>query len=85
MKLCFKIKYWNHAGLSKIQVWKVLVIKSRQLTIYWAWRAILVSWLDSSSIDRVSVKIYEKQIFSSILTSIRDYVFGLSFLTILNI
>ena len=41
--------------------------------------------LDNSLIDKVSVEIYEKQIFSSVLTPIQFYVFGLSFLTILYI
>ena len=33
----------------------------------------------------VSVEVYEKQNFSSVLTLIRDYVFGLSFLITLDI
>ena len=89
MKLYFKIKCWNHASLSKIQVWKVSVIKgwqlARQLAIYRAWRAIPAPWLDNSLTNRVSVEVYEKQNSSSVLTPIFDYVFGLSFLTILDI
>ena len=73
------------SSLSKIQVWKVLLIKARQLAIYRAWKAILASWLDSSLTDRVLVEVYEKQNSSSVLTQIRDYVFVLSFLTTLNI
>ena len=38
-----------------------------------------------SSINRVFVKIYEKQIFSSVLHLIREYVFRFSFFTTLNI
>ena len=58
---------------------------ARQLAIYRAWRAVPTLWLDSSSTDRVSVEVYEKQSFSSVLTPIRDYVFGISFLTTLDI
>ena len=36
-------------------------------------------------LDRyLSVEVYEKQSFGSVLTLIRDYVFELSFLTILD-
>ena len=41
--------------------------------------------LDSSSTDRVSIEVYEKQNFTSVLTLIRDYVFEFSFLTTLDI
>ena len=41
--------------------------------------------LDNFSIDKLSVKIYKKQIFSSDFTPIHEYVFGLYFLTTLNI
>ena len=41
--------------------------------------------LDSCSIDRVSIKIYEKQIFNSDFHPICVYMFGLSFLTTQNI
>ena len=37
------------------------------------------------SIDKLSIKVYEKQIFSSDFHLIRVYMFGLSFLTTLNI
>ena len=37
------------------------------------------------SIDKLSIKVYEKQIFSSDFHPIRVYMFGLSFLTTLNI
>ena len=40
---------------------------------------------NSCSTDRVSVKIYEKHIFSFILHPIHMYMFGLSFLTTLDI
>ena len=68
-----------------MQVWKVSVIKAWQLAIYRAWRAVPALWLDNSSIDRVFVEIYEKQNFRSILTLIREFVFGFSFLTTLDI
>ena len=38
------------SSLSKIQVWKVSVIKVRQLAIYQGWGAVPAPWLDSSSI-----------------------------------
>ena len=41
--------------------------------------------LDSFSTDKLSVEIYQKQIFSSDFHPIREYVFRLSFLTTLNI
>ena len=41
--------------------------------------------LDSCLIDTLSIEIYENQIFSSDFTPIRVYMFGLSFLIILNI
>ena len=73
------------SSLSKIQVWKVPVIKARHLAIYWAWKVVLAPWLDSNSTNRVSVEVYEKHNFRSVLTLIRDYVFELYFLTTLNI
>ena len=39
----------------------------------------------ASSIDKVSVEVYEIQFFMTVFHSIRGYMFGLSFLTILNI
>ena len=48
-------------------------------------KSCLALWLDSSSTDRVSVEVYEKQIFNFVLTPIRVYVFGLSFLITLDI
>ena len=39
----------------------------------------------ASSIDKLSIEVYEKQIFSSDFHPVCVYVFGLSFLTILNI
>ena len=41
--------------------------------------------LDSFSINKISIKVYKKQIFSSDFHPIRVYMFGLSFLTTLNI
>ena len=43
------------------------------------------SMLDSCSIDHLSIKIYRNQFFRSDFTPIRIYMFGLSFLTTLNI
>ena len=40
---------------------------------------------DSCSIDKLSIKIYENQIFSFDFTLIRVYMFGISFFTTLNI
>ena len=40
--------------------------------------------LNSSSIDKLSIEVYEKQIFNSNFHPIRVYMFELSFLTILN-
>ena len=69
--------------------WKVPIIKAQQLTWHPSYLSSLKScsapWLYSSSTDRVSVEVYEKQIFSFVLTPIHVYVFGLSFLTILDI
>ena len=39
----------------------------------------------SNSTDRVSVEVYEKQIFNFVLTPICVYMFGFSFLTTLDI
>ena len=72
------------AGLL-LSTWASKMAVNRQLAIYQAWRAVLVPWLDSSSTDRVSIKVYEKQNFSTVLTSIYGYVFRLSFLTTLDI
>ena len=58
---------------------------ARQLAIYRAWKAVPAPWLDSSLTDRVSVKVYEKQNFRSVLTLINDCMFGLYFLTTLDI
>ena len=41
--------------------------------------------LDSCSIDTLSIKIYENHIFSFDFHPIRVYIFGISFLTTLNI
>ena len=69
--------------------WKVPIIKARQLAQQLSYLSSLkscsASWLDNSSTDRVSVEVYKKQIFSSVLTQIRVYVFEPSFLTTLDI
>ena len=44
------------------QVWKMSVIKARQLAIYRAWRVVLASWLDSSSTDSYLSR-FKKNIF----------------------
>ena len=49
---------------------KVPVIKARQLSYLLSLKSCSAPWLDSNLTDRVSVKVYEKQIFSSVLTSI---------------
>ena len=41
--------------------------------------------LDSFSIDQLSIEVYKNQFFRADFTSISEYVFGLSFLTTLNI
>ena len=41
--------------------------------------------LNSYLIDRLSIEVYEIQFFKASFTSIREYMFGLSFLTTLNI
>ena len=41
--------------------------------------------LDNYSIDKVSIEIYEIRFFRADFTPIREYMFGLSFLTTLNI
>ena len=41
--------------------------------------------LGSFLIDKLSIEVYEKQIFSFDFYPVRVYMFGLSFLTILNI
>ena len=41
--------------------------------------------LDSFSTDKLSIEIYEKQIFNFDFHPIHEYVFRLSFLTTLNI
>ena len=41
--------------------------------------------LDSFSTNKLSIEVYENQFFRADFTSIREYMFGLSFLTILNI
>ena len=81
----FQDQVLNHASLSKIQAEKMLVIKARQVAIYRAWRTIPTPWLNNSSTDKVYVEVYEKQNFSFVLTSIRNYMFEFSFLTTLDI
>ena len=41
--------------------------------------------LNSFSIDKLSIEVYENQFFRDNFTSICEYMFGLSFLTTLNI
>ena len=48
-------------------------------------RAFWIRWLDSNSTDRVSIEVYETQIFESVFHQIRDYMFELFFLTTLDI
>ena len=64
---------------------KVLDFKARQLTSIEVQKAAEARNLTTISIDTLSVEVYEKQIFSSVLHPIREYMFRLSFLTTLNI
>ena len=64
---------------------KVLDFKARQLTSIEVQKAAEARNLTTLSIDTLSVEVYEKQIFSSVLHPIREYMFRLSFLTTLNI
>ena len=41
--------------------------------------------LDSFSIDKLAIEVYEIQFFRADFNPIRGYIFGLSFLTTLNI
>ena len=67
----------------------VLDFKTRQLT--WqlvsieVWKAAESRISTASSIDTLSVKVYEIQFFKTNFTPIREYVFRPSFLTTLNI
>ena len=54
-------------------------------SVYRALKSCFSLWLNSSSIDRVSIEVYEFPIFCSVFHPIRGYVFALSFLTTLNI
>ena len=75
-------------SLSKKQAEEVPVIKTRQLASVELNKLFQPRGLTAAQqfLDRwLCVEVYEKQIFSSILTLIRDYVFGLSFLTTLDI
>ena len=75
-----QVKYWGHANLSKKQVKKGCSLKlDRFLTNSYLLR------LNSYSTDKEFVEIYEKQIFSSDFHPIYEYVFGISFLTTLDI
>ena len=53
--------------------------------IYWGLKSCSSPMLDSFSIDKLSIEVYKKQIFSSNFHPIHWYMFGLSFLTTLNI
>ena len=66
---------------------EVLDFKSSSLTasIYRGLKATEAWCSTASSIDKQSIEVFEKQIFNSDFHSIRVYMFGLSFLTILNI
>ena len=54
-------------------------------TIYRSLKAAETHGSTASSIDRVSVKVYEVQFFRTVFHLIREYVFRLSFFTTLNI
>ena len=53
--------------------------------IYWDLKGNSSPMLDSCSIDKLSIKIYENKIFSSDFIPIHVYVFRFSFLTTLNL
>ena len=54
-------------------------------SIYQGLKTAETRYLTAISIDKLSIEFYEKQIFSSDFHSIRVYMFGLSFLTTLNL
>ena len=53
--------------------------------IYQGLKAAEAQCSTTSSIDKLSIKVYEKQIFNSDFHPTHVYLFGLSFLTTLNI
>ena len=64
---------------------KIELQKSRQIPIC---RATIKPWAGTAlqgSIDTVFVEVYETQFFGTVFHQICDYIFGLSFLTTLNI
>ena len=64
---------------------KGAIYSNSTASIHQALKSCSSPWLDSSSTDRVSIEIYEIQIFCSVFHPIHDYMFELSFLTTLNI
>ena len=64
---------------------KGAIYSNSTASIHQALKSCSSPWLDSSSTDRVSIEIYEIQIFCSVFHPIHDYMFELSFLTTLDI
>ena len=64
---------------------EVLFIKSRQLVSIEVSESCFSLKLNSCSTDRVSVEIYKVQFCRVVFHPIRDCMFGISFLTTLNI
>ena len=64
---------------------KVLVFKTQQLASIEVKKATEARSSTATSIDTLSVEVYEIQFFRADFTSISEYMFRLSFLTTLNI
>ena len=60
---------------------KVLDFKVRQLAFIEIWKAAATQNSTTSSIDTLSIKVYEIHFFRVDFTSIREYVYRFSFLT----
>ena len=64
---------------------EVLDFIARQLVSIEIQKATEARCSTAISIDKLSIEVYEIQFFKAGFTSIREYMFGLSFLTTLNI
>ena len=67
---------------NKVKKYQILKLDSQYLSRF---KMMFKPMLDSYSIDELSIKVYEKEIFNSDFHPIRGYMFGLSFLITLNI
>ena len=65
--------------------WRSAGFQSSTASIYWGLKVAEARCSTTSSIDKLFIEIYEKQIFSFDFHQIRVYMFGLSFFTTLNI